>query len=214
MVINNTLSERVFEYLKGEILTGNLKPGDKLKGEELAEQLTVSLTPVKEALRMLEQEGLVKMIPRKGAHVARLTDRDLAEYTKIRLALECLAVDIICEEKSGKDGVDSLRRINRDFEAAVRKRDAGECMKQDIRFHLGLATLSDSRRLVDIMTQLPLVNFWAHVGRQDIMVERGDAKVAEHDGLLDALASGNAEAAKDCLRRNILFPKLESSKPS
>ena len=214
MVINDTLSERAFKYLKDEILTGNLKPGTKLRFEDLAEKLEVSQTPIKEALHMLELEGLVKMIPRKGAYVTRLTDQDLEEYTQIRLALECLAIDNICKKETQKDGINVLQKINREFEAAVRNRDAGECMKQDIRFHLAIATMSGNRRLIDLMAQLPLVNFWGHVGRQEIMVALGDTKVRDHDGLIEALASGKVEFAKAILRKNILSPKLESEAPA
>ncbi len=209
MVINNTLGERVFERLKDEILTGNLKPGDKLRHEELAERFEVSLTPIKEAIHMLEQEGLAKLVPRKGAYVIRLTDRDILEFTQIRLALEGLAVDLVCEKDQEKEGLDVLKGINRDFKAAVERRDAGAGMHEDLRFHLGIVTLSGNKRLVDLMTRMPLANFWGHVGRQAIMIELGDAKVAEHDGIIAAIESREAQAAKGLLRRNILYPSIE-----
>jgi len=209
MVINNTLGERVFEHLKDEILTGNLKPGDKLRHEELAVKLQVSLTPIKEAIHLLEQEGLVKTVPRKGAYVIRLTDRDILEFTQIRLSLEILAVDLACEKGVEKEGLEDLKRINRDFARAVERRDAGDGMHADLKFHLGIVTLSGNKRLVDLMTRMPLANFWGHVGRQTIMIELGDVKVAEHNGIITAIESREASAAKQLLRENILYPSLE-----
>ncbi|MFA6504689.1 MAG: GntR family transcriptional regulator [Treponemataceae bacterium] len=209
MMINNTLSERVFEHIKDDILMGVMKPGDRLLYEKLAEKLNVSLTPVKEALLMLEQEGLVKTVPRKGAYVTQLTNRDVLEYTQIRLALECLAVDIFCEKKKDTSDFSILRQINRELELATKSKDTGECMKKDIKFHYAIVTLCDNKRLSDLINQLPLSNFYGHMGTQQIMVERGKLILIEHSQIIEALAAKDATLTKALLKSNILEPQVD-----
>ena len=208
-MLNNTLSERVFERLKEDILEGVLKPGDRLLYEKIAAQLDVSLTPVKEALLMLEQEGLVKTVPRKGAYVTQLSDRDVLEYTKIRLALEVLAVETACERKIDESQIASLREMNRELEEAIKGLDATACMKKDIQFHSALVALSDNRRLVDLVNQLPLANLFGQKGTQNIMLERGGSILVEHAQIIDALAAKDSALLKPLLRKSILSRHLE-----
>lgn len=213
-MINNTLSERIVERIKDEILSGQLKPGDRLFYENIAAKLNVSLTPVKEALLRLEQEGLVKTIPRKGAYVTQLTERDIIEYTRIRLALECLAVELLCEKGISRAELDSLRQINRDLEAAMRENDSSRCMSSDIDFHHALVNLSGNRRLADLMNQMPLSNFFALMGAQSIMLERGDSILVEHGRIIESLALGDAPGTVALLRTNILNPQLQILHPA
>ena len=85
------LRDVVFNTLRQAILRGELKPGERLMEIRLANQLGVSRTPIREAIRMLELEGLVIMIPRKGAQVAQITEKDLNDVLEVRLGLEELA---------------------------------------------------------------------------------------------------------------------------
>ena len=82
------LRDVVFNTLRQAILTGELKPGERLMEIHLADRLGVSRTPIREAMRKLELEGLVVMIPRKGAQVARITEKNLKDVLEVRRALE------------------------------------------------------------------------------------------------------------------------------
>lgn len=82
------LREVVFEHLRNSILNGELDPGERLMELQLAEQLGVSRTPIREAIRKLELEGLVEMIPRKGAYVADLSIKDILDVLEVRMYLE------------------------------------------------------------------------------------------------------------------------------
>ena len=86
------LRDVVFRTLRQAILRGELKPGERLMEIRLANQLGVSRTPIREAIRMLELDGLVIMVPRKGAQVAQITEKDLNDVLEVRLGLEELAV--------------------------------------------------------------------------------------------------------------------------
>ena len=90
------LRDVVFNTLRQAILKGELKPGERLLEIALAERLGVSRTPVREAMRKLEQEGLVVMIPRRGAQVASITEKDLNDVLEVRITLENMAIEKAC----------------------------------------------------------------------------------------------------------------------
>ena len=91
------LRDVVFHTLREAILKGELKPGERLMELQLASKLGVSRTPIREAIRMLEQEGLAVTIPRRGAEVARMTEKDMKDVLQIREVLDELAVRLACD---------------------------------------------------------------------------------------------------------------------
>lgn len=91
------LRDVVFQTLRQAILKGELEPGERLMEIQLAERLGVSRTPVREAIRKLELEGLVVMVPRKGAEVASITEKNMRDVLEVRKALEELAVTLACQ---------------------------------------------------------------------------------------------------------------------
>ena len=99
MKINEYLPLRdiVFQTLRNAIITGELQPGERLMETQLAEKLGVSRTPIREAIRKLELEGLVIMVPRKGAQVAQFTEKDIQDVLEVRAALESLAAKLACK---------------------------------------------------------------------------------------------------------------------
>ena len=104
------LRDVVFENLRGAIVEGRLKPGERLMEVQLAEQLGVSRTPVREAIRKLELEGLVVMLPRKGAYVANMSLKDLIDVLEIRASLEGLAASLAAERITDEDIKKFLRK--------------------------------------------------------------------------------------------------------
>ncbi len=97
------LRDVVFNTLRQEILTGKLKPGERLMEIHLANKLGVSRTPIREAIRKLELEGLVIMIPRRGAEVAQITLKNLKDVMEVRRALDVLAIELACERMAQED---------------------------------------------------------------------------------------------------------------
>ena len=91
------LRDVVFNTLRQAILKGELEPGERLMEIQLAERLGVSRTPIREAIRKLELEGLVLMIPRKGAEVARISEKNLRDVLEVRRSLEELAIELACQ---------------------------------------------------------------------------------------------------------------------
>src|SRR5699024_6215998 len=108
------LRDVVFNTLRRAILKGELKPGERLMEIALAERLGVSRTPIREAIRKLELEGLVVMAPRKGAKVASITERDLNDVLEVRKGMEVLAVSLACERIT-KEEIQHLEEIEAHF---------------------------------------------------------------------------------------------------
>ena len=102
------LRDVVFNTLRTAIITGEFAPGERLMEIALAERLGVSRTPVREAIRKLELEGLVVMIPRRGSEVARITEAGLKEVLEVRCALEEFAVELACQ-RSDKASIEKLK---------------------------------------------------------------------------------------------------------
>ena len=117
------LRDVVFNTLRQAILKGELEPGERLMEIQLAERLGVSRTPIREAIRKLELEGLVLMIPRKGAEVAKISARSLRDVLEVRRALEELAIELACQRMSEED-VGNLQKAQEDFKKAIAEGDA------------------------------------------------------------------------------------------
>ena len=112
------LRDVVFKTLRQAILRGELKPGERLMEIKLANKLGVSRTPIREAIRKLELEGLVLMIPRRGAEVAEITEKSLNDVLEVRKALEELAVQLACE-RMDEEGLEALKKAAKEFEESL-----------------------------------------------------------------------------------------------
>ena len=117
------LRDVVFNTLRQAILTGELKPGERLMEIHLADRLGVSRTPIREAIRKLELEGLVTMIPRRGAEVAQITEKSMNDVLEVRRALDALCVELACDRITDGE-LENLRQACDAFEAAVKTKDA------------------------------------------------------------------------------------------
>ena len=173
------LRDVVFENLRTAILEGNLKAGQRLMEVQLAEQLGVSRTPIREAIRKLELEGLVVMLPRKGAYVANMSFKDLIDVLEIRASLEGLAAYLVAKE----------------FETCVREADIEGVLKKDIDFHEKIFMMANNKKLYQLITSL-----WEQVHRFRVTyVSNYDASlslVEEHNRILQAIKTGDGELAK------------------
>lgn len=147
------LRDVVFGTLRQAILKGELKPGERLMEIALANRLGVSRTPVREAIRMLELEGLVIMIPRKGAQVAQITEQDLNDVLEVRLGLEELAVRFACERITDEE-IRHLEQAVQDFERAMSEDDLTLLAEADVKFHEIIYNSTHNRRLVQIISNI------------------------------------------------------------
>ena len=192
------LRDVVFNTLRRAILTGELKPGERLMEIHLANRLGVSRTPIREAIRKLELEGLVTMIPRRGAEVARITEKSMKDVLEVRRALDVLCVELACERIT-EEGVAELKKSCTDFEEAVRTRDATVIAKADVALHDIIVTATGNKRLVQLLNNLSEQMYryrFEHI-KDESQHER---LIEEHKMIYDSIAARNpaeaAEAAK------------------
>ena len=137
------LRDVVFNTLREAILKGELQPGERLMELQLAAKLGVSRTPIREAIRMLEQEGLAVTIPRRGAEVAKMTEKDMNDVLQVREALDELAVSIACELITEEE-LEKLSEAVKNFEEAIGTKDIKQIAETDIAFHDIIYPLSSS----------------------------------------------------------------------
>ena len=128
------LRDVVFNTLRQAILTGELKPGERLMEIHLANKLGVSRTPIREAIRKLELEGLVTMIPRRGAEVAQITEKSMNDVLEVRRAMDALCVELACDRITPEE-LQDLKKACDTFEAAVKTDDIKQIAQADVALH-------------------------------------------------------------------------------
>lgn len=147
------LRDVVFNTLRQAILTGELKPGERLMEIHLAERLGVSRTPIREAIRKLELEGLVTMIPRRGAEVAQITEKSMSDVLEVRRALDALCVELACDRITEEE-LARLEQACSDFEAAVKTRDNKVIAQADVKLHDIIVQATGNSRLIQLVNNL------------------------------------------------------------
>lgn len=147
------LRDVVFHTLREAILKGDLKPGERLMELQLADKLGVSRTPIREAIRMLQQEGLAVTIPRRGAEVAKMTEKDMEDVLQIREALEILAVRL-ASEKITEDEIAQLEEKVSEFEEVLTTGDVKLIAQTDVDFHDIIYNAAENPKLVTMLNNL------------------------------------------------------------
>lgn len=147
------LRDVVFNTLRQGILKGQLKPGERLMEIHLADMLGVSRTPIREAIRMLELEGLVIMLPRKGAQVASISKQDLRDVLELRKALDTLAISLACERVT-PDVLARLKSKSKEFEEVTKSKDFSKIAEVDVAFHDIIHEASGNKRLSVMVNNL------------------------------------------------------------
>lgn len=195
------LRDVVFNTLRQAILRGELKPGERLMEIQLANKLGVSRTPIREAIRKLELEGLVLMIPRKGAEVAEITEKSLKDVLEIRRALEDLAVRLACE-KITKEELKELKKAGDEFKKVLRSQDITEVAEADVRFHDVIYMATDNPKLIQLLNNFreQMYRFRVEYLKKD---EVRPQLLAEHDEIIKYITEGNKEEASRVVTRHI-----------
>ena len=187
------LRDVVFTTLRQAILRGELKPGERLMEIQLANQLGVSRTPIREAIRKLELEGLVLMIPRKGAEVAQITEKNLRDVLEVREALEMLAVQLACEKMS-TDKIEELREAAKEFEQTISVNDITKIAEADVKFHDIVYEATDNQRLIQLLNNLREQMYRYRVEYLKRKTVR-PIILAEHEELIKTIEARDKEAA-------------------
>lgn len=195
------LRDVVFHTLRQAILKGDLKPGERLMEIQLAKKLGVSRTPIREAIRKLELEGLVLMIPRKGAEVAEITEKNLRDVLEVRGALEKLAVQLACDQIT-KAQIHELREATGAFREALTSGNVTEIAEADEHFHDLINLATGNQKLIQLLN-----NLREQMYRYRVEYLKNEAVypqlLSEHDSLIRAIEKRQREQAAEIVYRHI-----------
>lgn len=188
------LREMVFDVLMEAIISGQLPPGERLMEVQLAEEMGVSRTPVREAIRRLELEGFVVMIPRKGAYVAGLSIKDIVNIFEIRTALEQLAVTLAAERMTPED-LETLERLLVELAETVKEADVEAWTELDKKFHHLIYEYSRNERLIQMMDNImEQINRYRVISLSNLEVRQHS--VEEHKRIVEGMAERDIDAAR------------------
>ncbi|WP_235618412.1 GntR family transcriptional regulator [Embleya scabrispora] len=201
-------ADRAYEMLRAGILEGHYRPGERLGEAELAETIGGSRTPVREALRRLEVEGLVEVAPHRGARVTQWSRADVEEIYDLRLVLESFAAQRAATRVSDAD-VEHLRKLCDAMEAAARPgpgQNLERLAELNTEFHVVIRAASASSRLLTMLNavvQMPLVLSTFHRYSPDDLVR----SAGHHRELVDALRARDGQWAQAVMRSHVAAAK-------
>ena len=195
------LRDVVFNTLRRAILRGELKPGERLMEIRLANKLGVSRTPIREAIRKLELEGLVLMVPRKGAEVAEITEKNLRDVLEVRCALEELAVQLACD-RIDEEGLEQLKSASLHFRDVLDSDDITLIAQADEAFHDVIFTATDNGRLIQLLNNLREQMYRYRIEYLK-KKEYYPQLLAEHEAIIAAIEGHDKEKATEITGQHI-----------
>jgi len=195
---HQTLREKILEMIRDAILKGTMKPGERVSEPELAERFGISRTPIREAFRQLESEGYLEVVPRKGAIVASLSERDIEEFYAIKIILEGFAAKMAAENLTEKD-IERLEAINERLQKIAEEGDVKNFFRVHNEFHDLFIKAAGNDKLFEMINQLVMrfkrlrLASLSHPGRMEISVE-------EHRNMIEAFKKHDGERADSLVR--------------
>lgn len=195
------LRDVIFETLRKAIVSGEIKPGERLMEVSLANQMGVSRTPVREAIRRLEAEGLVTMVPRKGTHVSELSVKDIMDVLEVRVVLDKLATDLAAR-RIHPSQIKALETVHKQYIASLEKDNIEGAIRKDVEFHDIIYAASGNPRLVAVAASLRehIYRFRVIYMKDNIIAEN---VLHEHEQILEALKNARNDEASDLAEEHI-----------
>ncbi|MFV0464997.1 MAG: GntR family transcriptional regulator [Lachnospiraceae bacterium] len=195
------LRDVVFQTLREAILKGELQPGERLMELQLASKLGVSRTPIREAIRMLQQEGLAVTIPRRGAEVAKMTEKDMEDVLQIRETLDILAAQLAADNIN-KSQLEELSEAVQVFETATQTGNVREIAVTDVAFHDIIYKATGNPKLVVMLNNL---REQIYRYRVEYLKDHRNYPmlIDEHRKIYDALQKRDKEAVSKAMKDHV-----------
>ncbi len=212
-----TLRERIVDFIKDSVVSGRLKPGERVPEQEIAENLGISRTPIREAFRQLESEGFISVTPRKGAVVSPITDKDVSEFYTIKSLLEGFAARTACEKLSPRE-IKKLENLNAQMKRCAEKGDIKGFFRLDNQFHDTFLKSCGNEKLCVLVHNLVQQFERFRVTALSVPGRMGDS-VKQHDEIINAFRKSDAALVETLVRANaeksgyILVEELLKDKP-
>ena len=195
-----TLADRVFDRLERDIISGTYKKGEILTELRLVEELGVSRTPIREALRRLGQERLIRETP-KGSVVLGITKRDLEDILMMRVRIEGLVAYYAAQNRTDEQLDEMLHTLELQ-EYYVSKGDTAHVVEMDVRFHDMIYTMADHQTLTDALQ--PMLRKIMKFRRESMdILSRAERSVREHRALYEAISAGERDRAESIMTHHV-----------
>lgn len=200
-IIGKPLAVLIADVIAENIFDGLLQPGERLKEEELSARFRTSRAPVREALYLLQIDGLVERLPRRGTVVRHYTDEDIRDLYEVRATLECSAIDRLCTRWT-KAFERMFVELLEEMKNVISRADSQAYSEHNTRFHTLLLSCAGSNILNRLYEQLgnPL-HFLVHYSTRS--VEQMKASYLEHEQIVKHLIEGDFKVAQDLVRTNV-----------
>lgn len=195
------LRDVVFNTLRESILKGEMKPGERLMEIHLASRLGVSRTPIREAIRMLELEGLVTMIPRRGAEVAQISVKGLRDVLEVRQALDALAMELACARITDEE-IRTLRKACDEFATLTGTQDAIAIAQADVNLHDIIVRASGNDRLAQMVGNLSQQMYRYRLEYIKDVSQHGRL-IEEHEEIYRCISTRDREAGARAIKMHI-----------
>lgn len=209
MVSGLPLAISIFIRLREDILRGKLKNGEKLTEQRICDEYNVSRTPVREAFRLLDQEGLIQMIPNRGAFVMGFEEQDVADMYDMRKEYEVLAFGWAVERMTEED-LDKIRNAYDLMEFYTHKGDTAKASEMNVVFHDYIYEASHNRQLTGILTTYQYYTKLLRSNEEDPTTEHLAEVLAEHREILESLESRDAERGIVVVKRHLEKSKIRA----
>ena len=209
--IQKSLGELVYLDLKHKIMTGKINTHTRLKELDLVEEMNVSRTPIRKAIRKLATDGLVVIEPRRGAYVSDISTKRMMDLFEVREDLEGLAA-YLASQRITDEEKRVLSKIHLQYEEAVANRNKSEIVEFDEKFHNQIVSCSRNKNLIRMVNQIQELSLrFRYLYYDDL--NAFDRISEEHKGIMDAIISGDADKARQATDRHIQELKQFISNP-
>lgn len=202
-----SLRDKAYGAIKQKLLHRQIQPGERIREDLLAEEVSMSRTPVREAISQLTTEGFIVSLPRKGLFCASIGREEMLDFLKIREALEVLAVQE-CIGRITDEEVTGLEALLMDYEQALLSGDRHKTSDLDSLFHTSIAELSKSRKLIRFIGEIgDFMSLARTKERPDLSSQEKELSICQHRAILEAIRERDIPRAMEAMRTNILGMK-------
>jgi len=197
---NKLMSEEIADILRESIISGNINPGEKVNEYQAAKLLNISRPPIREAFRLLAAEGLITLVPRKGAFVSKMSSREVKEIYEMKSMMESFAVRLaipIINEKEVSE-LDSILRL---MEEKIKENNFKQIQRLNIEFHRRMIRMSKNQKLVHFYESIILpIRRYQRIGLS--APASWETSLQEHRNIVEAIRSKNIELAEKLTREH------------
>jgi DNA-binding GntR family transcriptional regulator len=201
---HQTLREKIVETIRNAIVNGQLASGTRVAEPDLADKFGISRTPIREAFRQLESEGFIRVIPRKGAIVASLSPKDVADFYDLKAVLEGYAARSAAKKLTPKD-IERMESVNRQMEVAAAKKDVRKVLPLHNEFHDIFVRSCGNEKLHAIVKHL--VMQFQRYRMIMAMPGRVEGIIKQHREIIDAFRNQDSALAESLVQKNALYGK-------